>query len=449
MNKCIQFLLVASLLFSNLSLSMNSFNFASVPLIPAPPTNDSKNLKRNKLIENIEFSDVGLPKEKKNRLDIPVPEVSETIRCDQANQYSFPSVLLKDDPYSDLKYRDPQRLAFLKPGSESYADKKIDIDPSSLSWWPALSNFLWDEQYNKIEGQWWGDKNDIRRKFPDRIKVASNNKGKNRYGNVLPYDENFLRVENVGGVGYFNGSFIESNDLLNSPLTFTRFIAGSAPIAEGEYQERTESDVTTTDFWQGVWQQKIPVVVNLTDFDEIVDNYRRHKSEQYWPNLGKKLSFGDIDILNEEEIEIDNFSVKALLLTKANQSRLVYLIHYRNWPDSFDTDDSPIKKDLIKIVDTMERSVNQAKITENLDGPVFVHCSAGIRRTGAFITVALAKAYAEATGKMPLLPTIIGDMQKMRFGLVGSVSFCFLIRDVLLDYFKKISEVAEKKKINE
>jgi protein tyrosine phosphatase len=321
-------------------------------------------------------------------------------------------------------------FAFLNPESESYEQKNLAIKPSSLSWLSSFPNPSWKYQYYKIDAEVWSQ--DMRNIIPkDQISEGFNNP-RNRYPNVFAYNKNLVRnLENPIGNDYVDASLIEADILFNSDLGLPRFVACSAPVAVCDYTQNHKMTPTTKDFWYTIWQQKTSVIVNLSDFEE----GGVHKSEQYWPESKGSASFGDIHISHKETKDIGNFSVHTLLLERGIEGRIVYLIHYRKWPDTFDVN-STIKTDLLSLIDVMERCVKEG-IKKDLKGPVFVHCSAGIRRTGTFVATAIAKAYVEATGNMPDLPFIIGELQKMRYGLVNYTSYCTLIEQALKEYFGK------------
>ena len=77
------------------------------------------------------------------------------------------------------------------------------------------------------------------------------NKQKNRYANVLPYDETRVKLSLIAGVegsDYINASYIDGY------MKKRAFIATQAPIPD-----------TISDFWRMVWQQNAVTIVMLSN----------------------------------------------------------------------------------------------------------------------------------------------------------------------------------------
>ena len=87
------------------------------------------------------------------------------------------------------------------------------------------------------------------------ISAAMERGEKNRYPNIWPFEWNRVRIPGVavGGEDYFNGSFIEVDEVAGG----RRYIATQAPVPG-----------TFEDFWKVVWGQNVQVIVCLTAVDE-------------------------------------------------------------------------------------------------------------------------------------------------------------------------------------
>ncbi|VDP50877.1 unnamed protein product [Heligmosomoides polygyrus] len=140
------------------------------------------------------------------------------------------------------------------------------------------------------------------------------------------------------------------------------FIAAQAPL-----------DNTIEDFWRMVFQEGCPNVVNLTKCVE--DG--KIKSSQYWPlEPGAFIRFGKM-FVNTKKVESEGrfliYTVEVLPEGCSN-SNIVKVIHMTSWPDR----GLPISgRHVLRLI----RQVN-------LDnGPIVMHCSAGIGRTGTIILI--------------------------------------------------------------
>ncbi len=333
-----------------------------------------------------------------------------------------------------------QFLKFLSPASieQSRTPKKI------FDWLPDFVRHgvsHWEGRIWEIDQRYFSQ--NVRENLVEVAKSATNRK-KNRYDNALAFDDNFISTRKDGDIqNYFNASRIDPQKVIGTNFIFPhQFLAGSAPMTNFNSQvldgQRLE---TVLDFWKVIWKERVPVIVNLTDFREpnrigVFTN----KSEQYWPD-SEALVFGKITVTNKETMNVGIFSVIVLSLRKSgncDQERIVYLIHYRRWHDTYAENSLKLRKDLWKIIDTIERCFNQAQ-KDGLDGPVFVHCSAGLRRTGTLLTLAIAKYYIDGTGEKPDIPDMVEKLQNMRFGLVGYDSYFNTIYESLKEYLESNS----------
>ena len=77
------------------------------------------------------------------------------------------------------------------------------------------------------------------------------NKQKNRYANVLPYDESRVKLSLIPGV---EGSDYINANYINGYMKKKAFIATQAPIPD-----------TISDFWRMVWQESSLTIVMLSN----------------------------------------------------------------------------------------------------------------------------------------------------------------------------------------
>nr|XP_009668857.1 PREDICTED: receptor-type tyrosine-protein phosphatase epsilon [Struthio camelus australis] len=190
------------------------------------------------------------------------------------------------------------------------------------------------------------------------------NRDKNRYPNILPYDHSRVILTQVDGVpssDYINASYIDGYKEKN------KFIAAQGPKQE-----------TVNDFWRMIWEQKSAVIVMLTNLKE----RKEDKCYQYWPDQGC-WTYGNIRVSVEDcivlvDYTIRKFCVQSQLHDGCKAPRLVTQLHFTSWPD-FGVPFTPIG--MLKFLKKV-KTLNPAHA-----GPIVVHCSAGVGRTGTFIVI--------------------------------------------------------------
>lgn len=239
------------------------------------------------------------------------------------------------------------------------------------------------------------------RQFPTA--TSFDNMQKNRYRTVLPKEETRVRLQNSGN------DYINANLICGRPgETLSKFICTQAPLKQ-----------TSSDFWQMVWEQNSFVIVMLTKTEERGEE----KSFQYWPKtVGEKEDFGEFEVRLEGEARKGNFEHRLVDLVFRGKMRRVYQIQYLGWPDHGVPNNCGEVCELIKLTSDLE------KLT-NFCGPVVVHCSAGVGRTGTF--VALFQYFeAQQLGKQPAnVFEIVSDLRKQRDSMVQTVEqYLFIYR---------------------
>lgn len=190
------------------------------------------------------------------------------------------------------------------------------------------------------------------------------NREKNRYPNILPNDHSRVILSQVDGVpcsDYINASYIDGYKEKN------KFIAAQGPKQE-----------TVNDFWRMVWEQKSATIVMLTNLKE----RKEEKCYQYWPDQGC-WTYGSVRVCVEDcvvlvDYTVRKFCIQAQLPDGCKAPRLVSQLHFTSWPD-FGVPFTPIG--MLKFLKKV-KTLNPVHA-----GPIVVHCSAGVGRTGTFIVI--------------------------------------------------------------
>ncbi|XP_041435761.1 receptor-type tyrosine-protein phosphatase S isoform X16 [Xenopus laevis] len=187
------------------------------------------------------------------------------------------------------------------------------------------------------------------------------NKAKNRYANVIAYDHSrviLLPVEGIIGSDYINANYIDGYRKQNA------YIATQGALPE-----------TFGDFWRMVWEQRSATVVMMTKLEE----KSRVKCDQYWPSRGTE-TYGMIQVTLLDTIELATFCVRTFSLHKSGSSekREVRQFQFTAWPDHGVPEyPTPFLAFLRRV-----KTCNPPDA-----GPIVVHCSAGVGRTGCFIVI--------------------------------------------------------------
>ncbi|XP_075281348.1 receptor-type tyrosine-protein phosphatase eta [Opisthocomus hoazin] len=188
------------------------------------------------------------------------------------------------------------------------------------------------------------------------------NRGKNRYNNVLPYDISRVKLSDQSSAtdDYINANYMPG---YNSKKAF---IAAQGPLPN-----------TIEDFWRMIWEKNIYSIVMLTKCVE----QARTKCEQYWPDKQSK-SYGDIIVTMVSEVVLPEWTIRDFTVEKSNkpESHTVRQFHFTSWPDH----GVPETTDLLI---NFRHLVHEYSSQNPVDSPTLVHCSAGVGRTGTFIAI--------------------------------------------------------------
>ncbi|XP_029500543.1 receptor-type tyrosine-protein phosphatase C isoform X2 [Oncorhynchus nerka] len=236
------------------------------------------------------------------------------------------------------------------------------------------------------------------------------NQPKNRYVDILPYDYN--RVQLTSGNGetgcdYINASFIDGFK------ESKKYIAAQGPKEE-----------TVGDFWRMVWEQQSSIIVMVTRCEES----SRNKCAQYWPSPEREVEIfeGFVVKLNREE-HCPDYIIRHLSLTNKREKsaeREVTHIQFTSWPDHGVPGEPHL---LLKL----RRRVNAFK---NLfSGPIVIHCSAGVGRTGTYMGIDAMMEGLEAEGRVDIYGYVV-KLRRQRCLMVQVEAQYILIHQALIEH---------------
>ena len=213
--------------------------------------------------------------------------------------------------------------------------------------------------------------------------VKPENRPKNRFKNILPFDHTRVALDadpDVPGSTYINANYI----------------SGEIPGSEFCYIA-TQGCLPTTivDFWRMVWQEKSLVIVMITNEVE----RGRNKCAHYWPGPEEPCMYGSLQITNLEETILPHYILRHVLVTNLSDSqkeeRHVFQYHFKAWPDHGVPQDPGVVLGFMEDINAKVADIKNESL--NL-GPTVVHCSAGIGRTGTYIIIDLIIKLIEHQG---------------------------------------------------
>ncbi|XP_031415691.1 protein tyrosine phosphatase receptor type Db isoform X9 [Clupea harengus] len=269
----------------------------------------------------------------------------------EGRKCSFPSskAMSSHHPTDPVELR---RINFQTPGMASHPPIPVSELADQLERLKANDNLRFSQEYESIDpGQ----------QFTWEHSNLEVNKPKNRYANVIAYDHSRVLLSSIDGMpgsDYINSNYIDGYRRQNA------YIATQGPLPE-----------TFCDFWRMVWEQHTANVVMMTKLEE----KSRVKCDQYWPSRGTE-TYGLIQVTLVDTLELATYCVRTFAMFKngCSEKREVRQFQFTAWPDhGVPEHPTPFLAFLRRI-----KACNPPDA-----GPMIVHCSAGVGRTGCFIVI--------------------------------------------------------------
>lgn len=243
-------------------------------------------------------------------------------------------------------------------------------------------------------------------RFPDRTTRSSEareNLYKNRYPDIKAYDQTRVKlaqIDSVTGSDYINANFVMGYKERK------KFICAQGPMEN-----------TVNDFWRMIWEQHLELILMLTNLEE----YSKTKCAKYWPEKtdGDKI-YGDITVAHIQETRYSDYIVRELKVSRNISGREVderniFQYHFLVWKD-FMAPEHP--HGILKFIKRM----NEAYSFEH--GPILIHCSAGVGRTGTLVALDNLLQQLKEEGQVAIFNTVC-DMRHQRNFLVQSLVIVF------------------------
>ncbi|KNA12903.1 hypothetical protein SOVF_121400 [Spinacia oleracea] len=252
-----------------------------------------------------------------------------------------------------------------------------------------------------------------------RVALDPVNLSKNRYTDVIPFDSTRVVLTSCkdyrpSARGYVNASFIKT-----PAEGAAQFIATQGPLPH-----------TYEDFWEMVLQNRCPAIVMLT---RLVDNYKTVKCGDYFQAEDGPREFGDISIVTKLiKTTGSSLVLRHLEVTKAESEEpplSVLHIQYPEWPDH------GVPKDSLAVREIFNRTYHLPPGV----GPIVVHCSAGIGRTGTYCAIhdTIQRIVAGDMSALDLANTV-EVFRSQRVGMVQTLDQYYFCYKVVVDELEEL-----------
>ncbi|XP_062848645.1 tyrosine-protein phosphatase non-receptor type 6 [Trichomycterus rosablanca] len=231
-----------------------------------------------------------------------------------------------------------------------------------------------DGDIKKKAGFW--EEFDALQKLESKLKrsrdegMRPENKSKNRYKNILPFDETRVVLQggdpNKVGSDYINANYVKNKLYETGPQKV--YIACQGCLAS-----------TVNDFWQMIWQEGSQIIVMTTMEVE----KGRNKCVPYWPDAKTSKEFGKYEVKSLDEKEAHDYKIRVLELApidRSKKAREIWHYQYMSWPDHGVPETPGGVLSFLTQVNNKQQDFPRA-------GPMIIHCSAGIGRTGTIIVI--------------------------------------------------------------
>ncbi|XP_057318430.1 tyrosine-protein phosphatase non-receptor type 9-like [Microplitis mediator] len=260
---------------------------------------------------------------------------------------------------------------------------------------------------------------------------------KNRYYDVPCWDHSRVVLSSHGSKAYDYTDSDGKKIIVTSQDSDSTYIHASFVNGFNEANKficcQGPKEGTSGDFWKMVSEHSCRFIVSLTETDG-----EDQVCYEYWvKEEDYELAFGRYIVRTLEIIEGPSFTRTRLRLTDVSSgtSREIYHFWYTRWPD-YGTPTNPAE--VLNLISQVNQKREEMRKTDCQPGPIVVHCSAGVGRTGTFCTIDNALSQLRNRKTVSLSQTVlkIRGRRNSSVFLPEQYEFCYktlrhaLIREV-------------------
>ncbi|XP_003220623.1 tyrosine-protein phosphatase non-receptor type 7 isoform X1 [Anolis carolinensis] len=238
---------------------------------------------------------------------------------------------------------------------------------------------------------------------------------KDRYRSILPNPQSRVCLKTMRNQE--DECYINANYIRGYAGQEKAYIATQGPMLN-----------TVNDFWTMVWQEESPLIVMLTKLKE-----EKEKCICYWPDT--EATYGSFTIRLQGVCKYDEYTIRNFTLQLKDKCRDVKHIVFSSWPDQKTPESA---KTLLHLICEVEK-IQQA--SENM-GPIVVHCSAGIGRTGCFIAAQIGCQQLKDKGEVDILG-IVCQLRIDRGGMIQTSEQYQFLHHTLAMYASQLPEITD------
>ncbi|KAL6118999.1 ptpn7 [Pungitius sinensis] len=263
---------------------------------------------------------------------------------------------------------------------------------------------------------------------------------KDRYKTILPNPESRVVLrsleEEAGSDRYINANYIRG--YRGAPRAF---IATQGPMLH-----------TVGDFWDMVWQERSSIIVMVTRLKE-----KNEKCELYWPQpmersrkeeeeeeeeKGDTGRYGRFFLRVRDSQMKDGFTITNMEIQLGSECRPIRHYWFTSWPDHHIPQCTAPLLRLVEEVETYKKSLLPTG-SQPITGPVVVHCSAGIGRTGCFIVSSVGCQQLRDSGQVDILETVC-QLRLDRGGMIQTTEQYQFLYSTLAQYSCQLQHCQEQ-----
>ncbi|XP_062588076.1 receptor-type tyrosine-protein phosphatase kappa-like [Saccostrea cucullata] len=221
-------------------------------------------------------------------------------------------------------------------------------------------------------------------------------------------------VDDSSRVVLDTSDFPGSSDYINACFVHGFHKQRAYIASQGPFTEET-----VLDFWRMVWQMRSVKIVMLTNLTE----EGNMKCLKYWPNT--EALIGPFLIKTERQNTCRRYIIRHIKLKLGIEERVVKQYQYTAWY----TTRVPNNVDSLLLF----RNLVMSDVSDD-DGPIIVHCSAGVGRTGTFIALDYLLDEGISTGYLDVVGYIQILRQQRAYAVQSTDEYIFL-HDALVEGF--------------